>query len=140
MLTTDFRQQEMAIFSISSVFQPIARKRANSRVMKRVNLAKLLITNKVKSIFRRNRKMGIQLKKSLKSPIFDQKSPKMSPGKRPKKSRKSPIWGKFIMLNASWLLSGNRRQRRPKTETSSCREKTLSRSSPTLPHFALQHQ
>lgn len=59
MLTTDFRQQEMAIFSISSVFQPIARKRANSQVMKRVNLAKLLITNKVKSIFRRNRKMGI---------------------------------------------------------------------------------
>ncbi len=39
----------------------------------------------------------------------------MSPGKRPKKSRKSPILGKFIMLNASWLLSGNRRQRRPKT-------------------------
>ena len=59
MQTTDFRQQEMANFSISSVFQPIARKRANSRVMKRVNLCKLLITNKVKSIFRRNRKMGI---------------------------------------------------------------------------------
>ena len=140
MQTTDFRQQEMANFSISSVFQPIARKRANSRVMKRVNLCKLLITNKVKSIFRRNRKMGIQLEKSLKSPIFAQKSPKMSPVKRPQKSRKSPIWGKFIMLNASWLLSGNRQQRRAKTETSSCREKTLSRSSPTLPHLALQHQ
>ena len=128
------------IFPFLAYSSPSARKRANSRVMKRVNLCKLLITNKVKSIFRRNRKMGIQLEKSLKSPIFAQKSPKMSPGKRPKKSRKSPIWGKFIMLNASWLLSGNRRQRRPKTETSSCRDKTLSRSSPTLPHFALQHQ
>ena len=47
------------IFPFLAYSSPSARKRANSRVMKRVNLYKLLITNKVKSIFRRKRKMGI---------------------------------------------------------------------------------
>lgn len=59
MQTTDFRLQEMAIFSISSVFQPIGKETGKFAVMKRVNLCKLLITNKVKPIFRRKRKMGI---------------------------------------------------------------------------------
>lgn len=51
--------EKWQIFPFLAYSSPSARKRANSRVMKRVNLVKLLITNKVKSIFRRNRKMGI---------------------------------------------------------------------------------
>lgn len=124
------------IFPFLAYSSPSARKRANSRVMKRVNLCKLLITKKLSLFSGKNEKWASSSKNRLNPPFL----PKMSPGKRPKKSRKSPIWDKFIMLNASWLLSGNRRQRRPKTKTSSCREKTLSRSSPTLPHLALQHQ
>ena len=126
--------EKWLFFPFSSYSSPQEETNENMRVMEGVILHKYLIITYIMYYLSKIPEIAIQLRKS---PFLSFLSPKTR-FQNPEKSHfycsRHPFQQEFTKLNASWKLLSLTWFKREKTQASFCREKTPSRSSPTLPH------